>query len=132
MVPPEWIWWWSSVLSKAAADKTAWPESVRNFNLIGAHKDTNGEWIITLTMEAFAALMIKNNMQKWEAMFTCNFPLGKQIPKTCLLDAERVHKTCLHKAYLLCLGINWHPPFSLHHAPCRDGYLWKGKGSETG
>ena len=55
MVPPEWIWWWSSVLSKAA-DKTAWPESVRNFNLIGAHKDTNGEWIITPTMEAFAAL----------------------------------------------------------------------------
>ena len=42
MVPPEWIWWWSSVLSKAAADKTAWPESARNFNLIGAHKDTNG------------------------------------------------------------------------------------------
>ena len=28
-------------------------------------------------MEAFAALMIKNNMQKWEAMFKYNFPSGK-------------------------------------------------------
>ena len=69
-------------LPKAAADNlTAWPESVRNFTVIGAHKDTNSQWIITLTMEAFAALMIENNMKKWEAMFTYNFPPGKQRRK---------------------------------------------------
>ena len=66
-------------LKQAAADKSAWPESVRNFTVIGMHKDMNHLWIITLTLEAFAVLMIENNMKKWET---------KQSMLRCQLQCE--------------------------------------------